>query len=207
MGPSTLFEDRRVAGSLLLTGFAILVVAAVLYGFGAYPAGHAWQSNALTVGLVLTLLGLTAFQVMLTESGDRLLARLGTVAFLVGVVLWIVDDAIDLARGEFIFELERDYVLLACLAIAAFGGAILVTRSLPRWVGGAAVAWAVVWAVLYLDRIAKAPLGPNLVTGLFGLELLVNRPYAGPRRTLLASSRRGARAPADTATGDAPSST
>jgi hypothetical protein len=51
-----------MAGSLLVTGFAILVVAAVLYGDWAYPAGHAWQSNALTVGLVLTLLGLTAFQ-------------------------------------------------------------------------------------------------------------------------------------------------
>jgi hypothetical protein len=51
------------------------------------------QSNALTVGLVLTLLGLTAFQVVLTGSGDRLLARRATVAYLVGVVLWIADDA------------------------------------------------------------------------------------------------------------------
>jgi hypothetical protein len=73
------------------------------YGDGAYPAGHAWQSNALTVGLVLTLLGLTALQVVLTDSGDRLLARLGTIAYLVGVVLWIV-DAIDLGGGRFIYE-------------------------------------------------------------------------------------------------------
>jgi peptidoglycan/LPS O-acetylase OafA/YrhL len=136
MGLPTLLEERRVAGSLLVTGFAILVVAGVLYGAGAYPAGHAWQSNALTVGLVLTLLGLTAFQVVLTESGDRLLARLGTIAYLVGVVLWIVDDALDLAGGRFISELERDYVVLACLAIAAFGGAILRTRILPRWSAG-----------------------------------------------------------------------
>jgi hypothetical protein len=74
------------------------------YGYGAYPAGHAWQSNALTVGLVLTLLGLRALQVVLTESGDSLLARLGTIAYLVGVVLWLVDDALDLAGGGFIFE-------------------------------------------------------------------------------------------------------
>jgi hypothetical protein len=176
MGPPTLLEERRVAGSLLVTGFAILVVAAALYGDGAYPAGHAWQSNALTVGLVLTLLGLTAFQVVLTDSGDRLLARLGAIAYLVGVVLWIVDDALDLAGGQFIFELERDYVVLACLAIAAFGGAILRTRILPRWVGGMAVAWALVWTVLYLERIGKAPLGPNLIPAVFGLELFIHRP-------------------------------
>jgi hypothetical protein len=195
MGPPTLLVERRVAGSLLVTGFAILVVAAVLYGYGAYPAGHAWQSNALTVGLVLTLLGLAALQVVLTESGDLLLARLGTIAYLVGVVLWIVDDALDLAGAGFIFELERDYVVLACLAIAAFGGAILRTQILPRWVGGAAVSWAVVWTVLYLGRIGKAPLGPNLITGLFGLDLLVHRSKAGPRRALLASLPRRVRDP------------
>jgi len=175
MGPPTLLGERRVAGSLLVTGFAVLVVAAFLYGDGTYPAGHAWQSNALTVGLVLTLLGLTAFQVVLTDSGDRLLARLGTIAYLVGVVLWIVGDAIDLAGGRFIFELERDYVVLACLAIAAFGTAILRTRILPRWVGGIAVVWAVGWTVLYLNRIAEAPLGPNLIPALFGLVLLLHR--------------------------------
>ncbi len=175
MGPPTHLGDRRVAGYLLVTGFAVLVVAAFMYGDGAYPAGHAWQSNALTVGLVLTLLGLTAFQVVLTDSGDRLLARLGTIAYLVGVVLWIVGDAIDLAGGRFIFELERDYVVLACVAIAAFGAAILRTRTLPRWLGGMAVVWAVVWTVLYLNRIAEAPLGPNLIPALFGLVLIVDR--------------------------------
>jgi hypothetical protein len=73
-----------------------------------------------------------------TDSGDRLLARLGTIAYLVGVVPWIVGDSIDLAGGAPVF-LERDYVVLACLAIAAFGAAILRTRVLPRWVGGLAV--------------------------------------------------------------------
>jgi hypothetical protein len=175
MDPPTRLGERRVAGYLLVTGFAVLVVAAFLYGNGAYPAGHAWQSDALTVGLVLTLLGLTAFQVVLTASGDRLLARLGTIAYLVGVVLFIVDDAIDLAGKGFIFELERDYVVLACLAIAAFGAAILRTRILPRWLGGVAVVWAVVWTVLYLSRISEAPLGPNLIPALFGLVLLVRR--------------------------------
>jgi peptidoglycan/LPS O-acetylase OafA/YrhL len=55
MGPPILLGERRIAGSLLVTGLAVLVVAGVLYGDGDYPAGHAWQSNALTVGLVLTL--------------------------------------------------------------------------------------------------------------------------------------------------------
>jgi hypothetical protein len=57
-----------------------------------------------------------------------------------------------------------------------FGAAIVRTTVLPRWVGRTAVAWAVVWGILYLARVAEAPLGPNLVTGLFGLMLLVHRP-------------------------------
>jgi hypothetical protein len=85
-------------------------------------------------------------------------------------------------------------------------GAILRTQILPRWVGGAAVVWAVVWTVLYLGRIGKAPLGPNLITGLFGLDLLVHRSKAGPGRALLASPRRGAGDPADGTTDDSPSS-
>jgi hypothetical protein len=100
----------------------------------------------------------------------------GTIAFLVGVVLWLVGEATALDSGRFIFEFERDYVVLACVAIAMFGWAIVRTTVLPRWVGQTAVAWAVVWGILYLARVAEAPLGPNLVTGLFGFELLVHRP-------------------------------
>ena len=168
--------EHRVAGWLLVIGFVFLVLAAFLYGFGTYPWGETWQHNVLAVGLVLTLFGLAAFQLILTDAGDRLLARLGTIAFLVGVVLWLVGEAIALDSGRFIFEFERDYVVLACVAIAMFGGAIVRTPVLPRWVGHTAMAWAVVWGILYLARVAEAPLGPNLVTGLFGVELLVHRP-------------------------------
>jgi hypothetical protein len=168
--------ERRVASSLLVIGFASLVVAAFLYGFGTYPWGERWQHDVLSVGLVLTLFGLSAFQLVLKDAGDRLLAPLGTIAFLVGVVLWLVGESIALDSGRFIFEFERDYVVLACVAIAMFGAAIVRTTVLPRWVGRTAVAWAVVWGILYLARVAEAPLGPNLVTGLFGLMLLVHRP-------------------------------
>lgn len=161
---------------LLLAGFAFLVVAALLYGFGTYPLGTRLQNNFLGVGLVLTLFGLAAFQFVLSASGDHLLARLGMIAYLVGVVLWLVGETLAVDSGRFIFEFERDYVVLACLATAMFGSALLLKPILPRWVGGSAVAWALLWAVLYLTRIAEAPLGPNLATALFGVELLVHRP-------------------------------
>ena len=83
----------------------------------------------------------------------------------------------DLAPGglPWVFELERNYVVLACFALAAYGWAILRTEVLPRWLGWAAIGWNVVWALLYLSRIVEAPLGPNLITLLFGL-LLLRRP-------------------------------
>ena len=86
-------------------------------------------------------------------------------------------------RGlPWIFELEQNYVVLACFALVAYGWAILRTEVLPRWLGWAAIGWSVVWAVLYLSRIVEAPLGPNLITFLFGLLLFRRRP-SGPRTT------------------------
>ena len=153
------------------------MVAAVLFGAGG-PGGPAlpeWQSRALGLGLVVTLFGLATLELIVRDAGERVLGRLGTIAFLLGCISWIVGDALAQGGLTWVFELERNYVVLACFALAAYGWAILRTEVLPRWLGWAAIGWNVVWALLYLSRIVEAPLGPNLITLLFGL-LLLRRP-------------------------------
>jgi hypothetical protein len=95
-------------------------------------------------------------------------------------------------------------VVLACLAIGAFGGAILRTQILPRWVGAMAVAWALVWAVFYLVRMGKAPLGPNLIPLSSVWSCSSTALDTGPRRALLASLPLTARDAAGGADEDGP---
>lgn len=177
-------NERRTAGFLLVLGFGFLMVAAVLFGAGG-PGGPAlpeWQSRALGLGLVVTLFGLATLELIVRDAGERVLGRLGTIAFLLGCISWIVADALALAGQPWVFELEQNYVVLACFALAAYGWAILRTEVLPPLLGWTAIGWSAVWAVLYLSRIVEAPLGPNLITFLFGLSLLRRRP-SRPRTT------------------------
>ena len=171
--------ERRTASLLLVLGFGFLMVTAALFATNGSPG---LQNTALFSGLMVTLLGLATLELILSDAGGRVLGRLGTIAFLVGSVGWVVTDTFALHGVPWVFEFERNYVVLACFAVAAFGWAILSTDVLPRWLGWAAIGWSVVWAVLYLSRIVEAPLGPNLIPFLFGL-LLFRRSSSRPRIT------------------------
>jgi hypothetical protein len=127
---------------------------------------------ALTSGLVVTLFGLATLELVVGEAGERVLGRMATIAFLVGSVGWVVTDTLALHGVPWVFEFERDYVVSTCFAMAAFGWAFLRTGVLPRWLGWTAIGWSLGWAVLYLTGVVTAPLGPNLMTLLFGLLLL-----------------------------------
>jgi len=173
--------ERRVAGSLLVLGFASLFVAGLLYTLtsaGSADLG-ATKVTALEIGFALTAFGLAAFEFTLAETVARILARVGTIAFVAGAILWTVAEVINLDQGTFISHLERDYVMLACIAGAAIGG-IAFRTGMPRWFGWMSVIWAVGDAILYLLGIFPAPLGPNLVMFVLGVLLLRQR-AAGAR--------------------------
>jgi hypothetical protein len=71
--------------------------------------------------------------------------------------------------------MERNYVVLTCVSVAAHAWAMLRVRLLPVAIGWASIVWAVAWGVLYLGRVSvfQAPLGPNLPILVFGLFLLI----------------------------------
>jgi hypothetical protein len=146
------------------------------------------QNTALVSGLVITLLGLAILELVVSQVGEQVLGRIGTIAFLVGSVGWIVTDTLALHGVPWVFEFERDYVVLASLALVAHGWAILRSKILPLWVGWMAIGWSLGWTALYVSRLVTAPLGLNLITLLFGLVLLRRnardlKPTPGPRPT------------------------
>ena len=125
-------NERRAAGFLLILGFGFLMVAAVLFTRGPDgPILSEWQSLALGLGLVVTLFGLATFELVVRDADERVLGRLGTIAFLLGCISWIVADAFALGGLPWVFELERNYVVLACVGQVAFGWAFSAPKSSP----------------------------------------------------------------------------
>jgi hypothetical protein len=163
-----------VAGWVLLAGAALLIVAGILFSAG--QAGNdelgQWKPTALGFGLLLTLFGLIAFAEALRERGEWLLPRFGSAAFAIGATCFIVADALNQGTGRYVYELERVYVVLACVTIALFGWSTLRSKALPSAVGWFAIAWAGLDGILYVARIIEAPLGPNVATLVFGAALL-----------------------------------
>ncbi len=97
MGQSTDPLARRLAGALLLAGFAVMVPGiafAVSSETGTEyvpPTFSARAGGTLLIAAVsLTLLGLVAFDSVLWKAGDRVLSGLGTVAYIAAAASWAV---------------------------------------------------------------------------------------------------------------------
>jgi hypothetical protein len=86
--------------------------------------------------------------------------------------------------GTYTSDVERNYVVLACLSVAAIAWALLRARLLPVLVGWATIAYSIAWGMLYLGRVGvfQAPLGPSLAILVFALFLLFPRATAGAGR-------------------------
>ena len=158
---------ERVAGWILLGGFAALIPAVLLF-----LAGSPWKPAVLAFGLVVSLFGLIAFEEALRDRGERLLPRFGTAAFAIGTISFIAHDALGQGTGHYTFELERVYTVLACVAIALFGWSSLRSKALSSAIGWVAIAWAFLDGYLYVSRTFIPPLGPNLALLMFGAALV-----------------------------------
>lgn len=167
----------QLAGTLLVGGFLALAL-----GVGAYRTGAGLGHWLISAAIVLTLVGLGQLTRILWHADDRRLGPLGLIAFAVATALWVANIGIEYGGKPWVFELELGYVLFACLSIAAYGAALLLTGILPRWAGWVAIGWGVTWAVLYPPRVLLPPLGPNLIPLVFGV-LLLTRWYAPPTGT------------------------
>jgi len=171
----------RLAAGLLIVGAVVFWVGAATFpGTSpekvlANPAAHFWTSCTFLLATIITLAGLALFTLALREAGDRFLSVLGLLAFMFGAVFWIIHLAYRLtilvgAAQELNktsmpypwFQLWRDwagllfgiYSVLAYLGIAAYGGALLKTGLLARWVG---------WTCLAFSLLAGPFIGPPFI--------------------------------------------
>src|SRR5262249_20518538 len=113
-----------------------------------------WVAASFAVGVVLTLVGLIVLGVALRAAGDRVWSELGQAAFLLRSAVWLgsiafratvtIAAAQETASSGVVpgwFEPMRTwsgalfavYMVLAYLAIAGYGKALLDTGLAPRW--------------------------------------------------------------------------
>ena len=155
-----------------------------------------WIAASFTLGVLLTLAGLVVLGAVLRTAGDRVWSELGQAAFLLGSVLWLASIAFRAtatvaAANETISSgtvppwfvpmrtwsgvIFAIYMVLAYLAIAAYGKALLDTALVPRWLGWAHIFFGLLGAVGFVARVPvfDPPLMVHLVPGILGVALLL----------------------------------
>ncbi len=76
------------------------------------------------------------------------LARLGASAYLIGATLITTAELLALNLGGNVRELGPMYVVIAFLAQASIGGALLRSRMVPTWIGWTTLLWNLAWLVV-----------------------------------------------------------
>ena len=100
-----------------------------------------WERSLVILPTVLTVLGLALLADLLSAAGDTFLAQLGAAAYLFGALLVVVTETTYLHNGEWNNPQVVTYVVLALLAQAAFGVALLQTGLVAVWAGWMTVIW------------------------------------------------------------------
>ncbi len=162
------------------------------------------------MSVTLTVVGFGAFTSVLRGAGDRLLSELGLVAYVFGAVFGIVSlvfrvtlevwAAREMAQSGVLpigFEAWRQwaallfaiYMVIGYLSVAAYGGALLGTGLLARWLGWTAVIFGLAGALGFALGFGfvvpfqwfHVPLMIYLVPGLIGIFLLLRAGTLIPR--------------------------
>jgi hypothetical protein len=149
-------SEQVVAGGLLVLSGLIFMVGGTLYAGRAiwkWPAGQTqryliWERGFVIAALLAAVLGLTLLEGMLEAAGDRILAPSGMALLLIGSAVIVMAEAYSLSREEWLYAPTVVFVVLAFLAQALFGVALLRTGLLPGWIGWATILWNLGWLVV-----------------------------------------------------------
>jgi hypothetical protein len=146
-------STRTAAASLLVLCFVVFTFGGVLYAGRAFlkwqideNSSHLiWERGFVIGGVLATVLGLALLEDMLRAADEPVLSRLGMVAYLCGAVVVIVAETAYLGKRDWVYPQIVLYVVLAFLAQAAFGAALLQTGLVAGWVGWVTIIWNLAW--------------------------------------------------------------
>lgn len=144
-------SERQIAAVLLIGSSFVFLVAGYLFTARVIwmrPAAQSplhlrWERGLVIAAFLISLFGFTLLDGLLREAGDRGVARLGWTLYLISAAVVVVAETTYLTGGDLPYPQIVAHVVLAFLAQAAFGAALLQTGITPSWVGWAALIWNV----------------------------------------------------------------
>jgi len=147
--PTSVAAARKVTAALLIGSATIIVGAALMYTgrtFWSWPANFgyiAWERGFVIAAVLVSVLGLALLEQLLRDAGAVILPRLAFVTYLVGATVLISAEAFVIAGRGYLEPQIVLFVVLACLAQAAYGVALVQTGLVAAWVGWLTIAWNV----------------------------------------------------------------
>lgn len=150
--------ERAIAASLLVLTHMIFQVAGILFTGRAIQnwqiekraAYLRWERGFVISATLACALGLVLLADLLHAAGDPFFAQLGMATYLLGTALVVVAETTFLHNSEWNYTQVVAYVVLAFLAQAAVGAALLQTGLVASWAGWAALLWNLGWLLLFL---------------------------------------------------------
>jgi len=161
-----------------------------------HPTLWWWASVLFLSGTLVTLLGFAQLTTLLRGAGDQAFSYLGPIALVFGAVLWVIHLAFRLSIDFWAAQVTAStgvlpvfyvpltqwtdvlfvvYTILTFLAAAAYGGALLSTRLLPRWLGWVTIAYSLFFLGLTAAFGNAPPLLHHLLPIVMGILLLLRR--------------------------------
>jgi hypothetical protein len=148
------------------------------------------------VGILLGLFGLGVLTSRLQNEGDLGLAQLALVAFVVCALLFLLEvtfhigvtvsaaqEAVEASAipgyyqplRAWVSAFKRIYVGTGMVAMVGYGGAILRTRWLPKWLGWLALGWGAFWLLTLVSGAGFPPGVVYLMPTIIGVVLLTQK--------------------------------
>lgn len=179
-------STRTAAASLLILCLIVFAFGGVLFAGRAFlnwqigeSSTHLiWERGFVIGGILFTALGLSLLEEMLHAAGDSYLSRLGLVTYLSGAVVALTAETAYVAKRDWIYTQIVLYVILAFLAQAAFGAAVLQTGLVAAWVGWVTILWNLVWLIgllIFNPRNMYFPVLHHVAPLIIGIALLTQR--------------------------------
>jgi hypothetical protein len=199
----------RLTSALFIVGSIILWLGAAtwpgptLRGIAAHRADHLFTSGTFLLGTLLTLAGLTILRSVLRVGGDQVLSQLGLISFLFGAICWSIHLAFRVTVTLPVAQeaassgvpawfgpllswsgaMYAIYMVLAYLAMAAYGAAMQKTGWVGKGWGRTLTVLGLVAAAGFLGRLVIFDPPAALQIMPYAIGMLLLRKVAGEKPT------------------------
>jgi hypothetical protein len=175
----------HVAGLILVLSNLVQLPGLIMFwlraghkgGAPRSPTHYAWERTFIAAWVVLSAVGFVLLQETMQNGPGQILAVAGSAAYFFGSVLLATAEILSPAEGYGkIYRLAAGYVIIAFLAQAVLGVAMLQSGLLGAWIGWASIVWNIAWLVilpLISPRDIYFPILHSLMPLVVGVALLL----------------------------------